>query len=137
MKHSNLPNPTSPTRLDVRHKSAIGAKADTRLNRRQTLLGPAALVMSNMLAPNQASAQSPPEGEVRAIAKEATIYGFPLVDSYRIQYSYFVDRNDPEFKGNWNELHNTARVYTPDVERAAACTHTRTTCGAVHEEPPP
>jgi hypothetical protein len=114
MKHSNLPNPTSPTRLDVRHKSAIGAKADTRLNRRQTLLGPAALVMSNMLAPNQASAQSPPEGEVRAIAKEATIYGFPLVDSYRIQYSYFVDRNDPEFKGNWNELHNTARVYTPD-----------------------
>src|SRR5262245_4269704 len=52
--------------------------------------------------------------EARAIAREAYIYGFPLVDSYRIQYSYFVDRNDPEFKGNWNELHNTARVYTPD-----------------------
>jgi hypothetical protein len=52
--------------------------------------------------------------EARAIAKEAYIFGFPLVDSYRIQYSYFVDRNDPEFKGNWNELHNTARVYTPD-----------------------
>jgi hypothetical protein len=93
---------------------AIGAKADTRLNRRQTLLGPAAWAMGNMLTPNHASAQSPPEGEVRTIAKEATIYGFPLVDSYRIQYSYFVDRNDPEFKGNWNELQNTARVYTPD-----------------------
>lgn len=26
--------------------------------------------------------------EARAIAKEATIYGFPLVDNYRIQYSY-------------------------------------------------
>jgi len=36
--------------------------------------------------------------EARAIAKEAYIYGFPLVDSYRILYSYFVDRNDPEFK---------------------------------------
>ena len=29
--------------------------------------------------------------EARAIAKEAYIYGFPLVDSYRIQYGYFVD----------------------------------------------
>jgi len=36
--------------------------------------------------------------EARAIAKEAYIYGFPLVDSYRILYSYFVDCNDPEFK---------------------------------------
>jgi hypothetical protein len=52
--------------------------------------------------------------EARAIARQAYIYGFPLVDSYRIQYSYFVDRNDPEFKGDWNTLHNTARVYTPD-----------------------
>ncbi|WP_442582007.1 DUF1254 domain-containing protein [Mesorhizobium sp. ASY16-5R] len=52
--------------------------------------------------------------EARAIAKEATIYGFPLVDSYRIQYSYFVDKADPEFKGSWNTLNNTARVYTPD-----------------------
>jgi len=36
--------------------------------------------------------------EARAIAKEAYSCGFPLVDSYRILYSYFVDRNDPEFK---------------------------------------
>lgn len=36
--------------------------------------------------------------EARAIAKEAYIYGFPLVDSNRIQYSYFVDKNNPENK---------------------------------------
>jgi hypothetical protein len=84
------------------------------MNRRQTLLGAAALVIGNALVSKHAGAQSPSEAEARAIAREATIYGFPLVDSYRIQYSYFVDRNDPEFKGNWNELHNTARVYTPD-----------------------
>jgi hypothetical protein len=59
-----------------------------------------------------AHAQAPEEA--RAIAKEAYIYGFPLVDSYRIQYSYFVDRNNPEYKGGWNEIHNTARVYTPE-----------------------
>lgn len=52
--------------------------------------------------------------EARAIAKEAVIYGFPLVDSYRIQYSYFVDRGSPEFKASWNTLVNNARVYTPD-----------------------
>ncbi len=51
--------------------------------------------------------------ELRAIAKEAYIYGFPMVDSYRIQYSYFVDQSNPEYKGDWNQLHNIARVYTP------------------------
>jgi len=52
--------------------------------------------------------------DARAIAKEAYIYGFPLVDSYRINHSYFVDRSSPEFKAPWNKLSNTARVYTPD-----------------------
>ena len=52
--------------------------------------------------------------EARAIAKEATIYGFPLIDSYRIQYSYFANRTSPEFKASWNTLINVARVFTPD-----------------------
>ena len=52
--------------------------------------------------------------QARAIAKEAYIYGFPMVDNYRVQYSYFVDKEDPEYKGGWNEIHNTARVYTPE-----------------------
>lgn len=49
----------------------------------------------------------------RAIAKEAYVYGFPMVDDYRVMYSYFVDRDDPEYRGEWNQIHNTARVYTP------------------------
>lgn len=52
--------------------------------------------------------------QARAIAKEAYIYGFPIVDNYRVMYSYFVDSDDPEYKGGWNEVHSTARVYTPD-----------------------
>ena len=65
------------------------------------------------------SAAQPPQGiqatptELREIIKEGYIYGFPMVDSYRIQYSYFVDRSNPEFKGDWNQPHSTARVYTP------------------------
>ncbi|KGQ18572.1 hypothetical protein LF41_598 [Lysobacter dokdonensis DS-58] len=51
--------------------------------------------------------------ETRAIAKEAYIYGFPMVDSYRVQYAYFVDKGNAEYKGGWNEIHNTARVYGP------------------------
>ncbi|WP_319431327.1 DUF1254 domain-containing protein [Mycobacterium sp. RTGN5] len=51
--------------------------------------------------------------QVRTIAKEAYIYGFPMVDNYRVQYSYFVDTDDPEYKGAWNTVHSTARVYTP------------------------
>ncbi|NMF84404.1 DUF1254 domain-containing protein [Nodosilinea sp. P-1105] len=51
--------------------------------------------------------------EARAIAKEAYIYGFPLVDNYRIMHSYFVDSDGSEFKAPWNQIHNEARVYTP------------------------
>ncbi|KJC57592.1 cell envelope protein [Bradyrhizobium sp. LTSPM299] len=51
--------------------------------------------------------------EARRIAREAYVYGFPLVDSYRIQYKYFVDRTGPEFKAPWGQIANTPRVYTP------------------------
>jgi hypothetical protein len=52
--------------------------------------------------------------EARAIAKEAYIYGFPMVDGYRIQHAYFVDRGNPEFKAPWNQIRNIPRVFTPD-----------------------
>jgi hypothetical protein len=54
--------------------------------------------------------------EARAIAKDAYIYGFSVVDSYRVQHAYFVDRDHPEFKAPWNQIRNTPRVYTPEDE---------------------
>jgi hypothetical protein len=51
--------------------------------------------------------------EARSIAKEAYIYGFPIVDNYRIQHAYWVDKTTPEYKGPWNQIWNSARVYTP------------------------
>lgn len=77
----------------------------------------AAVVFCSLMSvavPVVANAQQVTPDQVRAIAKEATIYGFPLVDNYRIQHSYFVDRGGPEFKAPWNTLFNNARVYTPD-----------------------
>src|SRR5947208_15279661 len=50
--------------------------------------------------------------EARAIVKEAYIYGFPLVDNYRSQYSYFVDGQYPELKAQWNQIHNVPRDNT-------------------------
>ena len=87
------------------------------MTRRSSIFALAALTAIAIVGgipPTGVHAQSLSPDEARAIAKDATIYGFPLVDSYRIQYSYFVDKSDPEYKGGWNELHNTARVYTPD-----------------------
>jgi hypothetical protein len=52
--------------------------------------------------------------EARAIAKEAYIYGNPMVDHYRIFYSYFVDGNGGDFKAPFNQIKNIARVYTPE-----------------------
>ncbi|MEO8303167.1 MAG: DUF1254 domain-containing protein [Betaproteobacteria bacterium] len=51
--------------------------------------------------------------EARAIAKEAYIYGYPLVDNYRVQYAYYVDKNNLNFKAPWNHLKNINRVFTP------------------------
>jgi hypothetical protein len=52
--------------------------------------------------------------EARAIAREAYVYGFPMVDSYRIVYDYFVNTGSPEYKAPLNTLKNIPRVYTPE-----------------------
>ncbi|BBZ33246.1 DUF1254 domain-containing protein [Mycolicibacterium confluentis] len=71
--------------------------------------------------PTETSSAPPPPAEAsvspeqaREIAKDAYVYGFPMVDNYRVQYAYFVDKDNPEYKGGWNQIHNAARVYTPE-----------------------
>src|SRR5438046_2053002 len=51
--------------------------------------------------------------EARAIAKEAYIYGFPIVDKYRINHADWVDKANAEYKAPGNQLKNIPRVYTP------------------------
>ena len=52
--------------------------------------------------------------EAKEIAKEAYIYGFPMVLNYKTMYSYTIDKQSPEFKGDFNQLGCAARVYTPE-----------------------
>jgi hypothetical protein len=73
------------------------------------------VVLAVGLLPSPAISQSRTNaGEARAIAKDAYIYGYPMVDNYRILYAYFVDRQNKEFKAPWNQLVNIPRVYTPE-----------------------
>ena len=64
-------------------------------------------------ASTSVQAQDVTAAEARSIAKEAYIYGFPMVDNYRIQHAYFVDTGNPKYKGPWNHIVNIPRVYTP------------------------
>ena len=70
-------------------------------------------VAGSLLAATKATEGVTP-AEARAIAKEAYVYGFPMVDGYRIQYAFTVDTKSPEFKAPWNQINNTARVFTPE-----------------------
>jgi hypothetical protein len=48
--------------------------------------------------------------EARVIARDAYVYGMPLVDNYCIQFMLFTDRGGPNYKGGWNEIHSDAPV---------------------------
>jgi hypothetical protein len=62
--------------------------------------------------PSAATAQTPP-ANFAAIAKQAYVYGFPMVDLYRIMFGYFIDAKTPAFKAPLNSIYNTASVYPP------------------------
>jgi hypothetical protein len=57
------------------------------------------------------------------------VYGYPLVDNYRIQYWYFVDGRDREFEAPFNRLQSVARVYTPNDTAIQS-----RTCGLTREK---
>jgi hypothetical protein len=85
----------------------------SHLTRRQAALaiaGAAALP----LVPSFARAfPSITAAEAQAIAAEAYVYGFPLVDLYRICWGYFADTGGPAYKTPIDTLFNTSNVYTP------------------------
>jgi hypothetical protein len=52
--------------------------------------------------------------EAKQIAKEAYIYGFPLVLNYKTMYDYALDKKSPDYKGDFNKLVCDARLFTPE-----------------------
>jgi hypothetical protein len=84
------------TRREILQSAALGAVTAVALK-------PGATLAQTDVTPEKA----------RAIAKEAYIWGYALVDDHRIQYAYFIDKTNPEYKGDWNTIGHNTRLYTP------------------------
>ena len=74
------------------------------------LLAPAAALLLSPLAQADFSA-SPSEAE--AIAKDAYLYGFPVVEMYKTLYAQAVTKDSPDYKAPFNQVGNSAQVFTP------------------------
>ena len=79
------------------HVSSIGAVL---------LMGLAALI-------TPASAEDLTPAEAQALARDAYIYGFPLVENYKTMYAYAVAEGGDQYKAPFNTLKNEAKVVTP------------------------
>jgi hypothetical protein len=67
---------------------------------------------ASFITPAEAQENVTP-AEARAIAKEAFIYGYPMVDSYRINFAFYLFPGNPEYKGPQNQLLSMPRLFTP------------------------
>ncbi|PLW99250.1 MAG: cell envelope protein [Marinilabiliales bacterium] len=70
------------------------------------------ILVAAFSACNQQKGLSPEEA--RAIAKEAYIYGFPMVVNYKTMYAFTLDKINPKYKGPFNYLACDARLLTPE-----------------------
>lgn len=69
----------------------------------------AGLTFAFLVMPTHASLNP---SEVKQIAEEAYIYGFPMVMNYKVFHDSFLDPIAKGYKGPMNQIHGEARVYT-------------------------
>src|SRR5271169_2583676 len=60
-----------------------------------------------------AHAQDVSPGQATAIAKEAFIYGYPMVVNYGTMYEFAIDKNQSQYNAPFNQIWNSANVFTP------------------------
>lgn len=68
---------------------------------------------ANAAAGTMQGESSVSQPETRSIAKDAYIYGFPIVEAYKTLYAQAVDKGGPNYKAPFNQIGNTANVFTP------------------------
>ena len=65
-------------------------------------------------APDAApQAGSTPAVNETEIARDAYLYGFPLIMNLKTIFDYVVNQDSPDYKGPWNEVACEARLFTP------------------------
>ena len=79
---------------------------------RRNLVSRAPVGVAAGIATSAAAAVTTPP-EMAATAEKAFIYGFPIVMNYGVGFEYFIDKASPQYKAPFNQIYNTARVYTP------------------------
>jgi hypothetical protein len=72
-----------------------------------------ALTLAVLCAAPSLAQEKLPTDETRQIAEEAFVYSFPMVMGYGVMYDYAVDTKTDQYKAPFNQIYNTARVYTP------------------------
>jgi hypothetical protein len=74
----------------------------------------AALAMIACGPAQQQSQSGPAPEEAREIAKEAHLYGLPVVTNYQTMYKQAIDTDNPDYRAPFNVLPSAAGVATPD-----------------------
>ena len=67
--------------------------------------------LATLVTPASAADLTPTEA--RAIAKDAYIYGFPIVENYKTMYADAIAKGEKQYKAPFNKLKNEADVFTP------------------------
>ena len=80
----------------------------------------AGLAWTMLAASAQADAPAPSREDTIAIAREAYLYGYPMVDGYKVLSDYTLDRTSPEFKAPFNQPGHNRRLASPDDKAVIA-----------------
>lgn len=76
----------------------------------QRLLAACIILLLPLSAQADFTAQA---ADARALARQAYLYGFPVVELYKTLYSEALDEQNPNFKAPLNQIGNTARLHSP------------------------
>ena len=66
-----------------------------------------------LIWPDTSRSQELVPADAQAIAREAYIYGFPVVENYKRMYASAIDADGDEFNAPFNTLYHRTQVFTP------------------------
>lgn len=77
------------------------------------LLGICLLTTSQTAPAVAPSAPAPTLSRLSSLSEQAYVYGYPMVDNYKVLYDFSLNPESTDYKGPMNQIHNTRNVATP------------------------
>jgi hypothetical protein len=81
------------------------------ISRRALLLAGSAALLAYSRA---GAAQAPARQNATAVAREAWIYGYPMIMNYNTMHRQAIDARAPEYVGGFNVFRHYAQFFTPE-----------------------